>query len=160
MTATRLPPAPKEVPLQRTLDGLAPRFRAAIIAVLAQLPDAVVAESIRTPERQAYLYGFGRDYDDGRGIVTNAASQLTSWHGYGLACDIVHATKWWDAPPAWFRTMGEVAKSHGLDWGGDWRHPDLPHVQFGTLKDSPSDRARELLAQGGLIAVWREVGAA
>lgn len=156
---TPLPRPTHEVPLQRTLDGLAPKFRAAIIATLAQLPDAIVAESVRTPERQAYLYGFGREYDDGRGIVTNAKSALASWHAFGLAVDIVHASKWWDAPAAWFRTMGEVAKAHGLDWGGDWRHPDLPHVQWGTLKDSPSDRARQLLAEGGLIAVWREVGA-
>lgn len=159
MTTTMRPPPP-EVPCARSLDGLAPRFRAAVIATLADVPEAIVAESVRTFARQSYLYGFGREYDDGRGVVTNAASNLTSWHGYGLAVDIVHATKGWDAGLAWFRLLGETAKGHGLDWGGDWHHPDYPHVQWGTLRDSPSDRARRLLADGGLAAVWREVGAA
>jgi peptidoglycan L-alanyl-D-glutamate endopeptidase CwlK len=62
---------------------------------------------------------FGREYDDGRGIVTNAASNLTSWPGYGFAADIVHATKGWYAGLPWFRLMGETAKGRWLDWGGD-----------------------------------------
>ena len=90
MPGMHLPLPPREVPMCRALDVLAPKFRAALEAVLAQLPDAIVAETLRTPERQAYLYGFGRDYDDDRGIVTQAPTHLTSWHGYGLAADIWH----------------------------------------------------------------------
>lgn len=153
-------PLPPEVPVDSSLDGLAPKFRAAVEELLADLPEAKVSESLRTFARQSYLYGFGRDYDDGRGIVTNASTNLLSWHGYGLAVDIVHATKGWDAGNAWFRLMGEIAKSKGLDWGGDWHHPDRPHVQWGTLKDSPSPVARGLLANDGADAVWRAVGAA
>ena len=40
--------------------------------------DAIVAETLRTDERQEFLYGFGRDYDDGRGIVTHSRA-ATSW---------------------------------------------------------------------------------
>lgn len=152
-------PCPPEVPINRSLVDLAPKFRDAVNAVLAELSDATVAESLRTFDRQSYLYGFGRDYDDGRGIVTNAPTQLLSWHGYGLAVDLVHATKAWDAGDHWFRLMGEIAKGNGCDWGGDWHHPDRPHIQWGRCKDSPSDTARRLYQQGGVEAVWDAVGA-
>ena len=151
---------PPEVPADNSLDSLAPRFREAVQEILEQMGDAKVSETTRTFARQSYLYGFGREYDDGRGVVTNAASNLTSWHGFGLAVDIVHRTKEWGAGDKWFRILGDVAKGNGCQWGGDWHHPDKPHVQFGTLKDSPSDEARRLVSEGGLPAVWAAVGAA
>ena len=154
-----LPKPPAEVPACRSLDGLAPKFREVVEVVLAQLPDAVVAESTRSFERQAYLYGFGRDYDDGRGIVTHAPSHLTSWHGYGLAVDVMHREYGWNASRLWFRTMGELAKAHELTWGGDWRFTDLPHLQWGRCRDTPSDYARLLYRTRGVGAVWQEVGA-
>lgn len=160
MTGMRLPLPPREVPVDRSLAQLAPQFRGAVARVLWQLPTARLEETFRTPERQAFLYGFGRDYDDGRGIVTQAPTALYSWHGYGLGADLVHATMKWDAPRSWFRLLGEVAQAHGLTWGGTWKRPDLPHVQWGKCKDSPSDDARRLYAEGGLHAVWRAVGAA
>lgn len=151
---------PPEVAVNRSLEPLAPQFRAAVEAILAELGDAVVSEGLRTFERQSFLYGFGRDYDDGRGIVTNAPSHLNSWHGYGLAVDLIHTTKGWDAGERWFRLMGDVAKARGCDWGGDWHHPDRPHIQWGKCKDSPSAEAKQLLRQGGVPAVWAAVGAA
>lgn len=154
-----LPLPPREVPRVTSLDGLAPKFRADLEAMLAQVPDAIVGETIRTPERQEYLWGFGRLYDDDRGEVTGAKSALYSWHGYGLAADIWRKGVLWRATPLWFRTMGEVAKAHGLQWGGDWQRDDEPHVQFGTLKDKPSYVSRGLYASGGVEAVWRAVGA-
>lgn len=118
-----------------------------------------MSEAVRTFERQSFLYGFGREWDDGRGIVTNAASNLTSWHGYGLAVDIIHVEKGWDAGDKWFRLLGDTYKAHGCKWGGDWHHPDLPHGQWGKCKDSPSDLARSLYANEGVEAVWRACGA-
>jgi hypothetical protein len=50
-------------------------------------------------------------------------------------------------------------KANGCDWGGDWTHPDFPHYQWGGMKKSPSDHARELYAEGGKEAVWKAVGA-
>ena len=152
-------PVPAEVPSDRSMESLAPKFRDAVTAILYEMGDAKISEGLRTFARQSYLYGFGRDYDDGRGIVTNASSNLTSWHGYGLAVDIIHATKEWDAGDTWFRLLGDTAKAHGCQWGGDWHHPDKPHVQWGTLKDSPSDEARSLYAEDGMRAVWVAVHA-
>jgi hypothetical protein len=46
-----------------------------------------------------------------------------------------------------------------LDWGGDWTVRDLPHVQWGKCKASPSYVARGLYASGDVEAVWKAVGA-
>jgi len=79
------------VPVDRRLEVLAPAFRRKIDAVLEAVPYATVAETLRTDARQQFLYGFGRDYDDGRGIVTHTlassscmASGATMTTGAGL----------------------------------------------------------------------------
>lgn len=153
---------PKEVPVQRTGAGCAPKFVERITALLARLDDGreLPFEWLRTAERQAFLYGFGRDYDDGRGKVTNAKTQFFSWHGFGLACDVVEkdATPW-SAPPTFWNALGEAAEAEGLVWGGRWHHPDLPHVQWAGCPVSPTDADRTLVANEGLVAVWRKYGA-
>lgn len=157
---------PQEVAPRKDLSLLAPRFAASVERLLLQMKlngfDPVVAESLRTNERQAYLYGFGRDYDDGRGIVTNSATADTTWHGYGLAVDIVSKSKLWDAPEMFWKALGETASAHGLAWGGDWpSFPDKPHVQFGPpMRRSPSPLAKEIVSEHGLEGLWRVVGAA
>lgn len=161
-----LPAPPAEPPIVQSLEMLAPKFRAKIDALLARFTalgfDPMIAESFRTDERQAWLFGFGRDYDDGRGIVTHAADGSTSWHRYGLAVDIVSAGQGWEASPSFWRSLGGCAHVESLAWGGDWHtFKDLPHVQWGEpMRQSPSSRAVELLARGGVEAVWTEVGAA
>lgn len=160
----KLPAPPREVPMDRSFATCAPKFRAAVEHVLAEMQavghPARVAETFRTPERQAYLFGFGREYDDGRGIVTNAPTSFTSWHGFGLAADLVSASMGWEAPRSFWDALGACAESAGLVWGGRWKFADLPHVQWGApMRVSPSVHAAELYREGGLAAVWREVGA-
>lgn len=148
---------------QRTLDGLAPKFRAALEATLKQCHreglDAVIFETIRSDALAKVYYDRGRpptaEYPS---PVTNAPDASRTWHGYGLAADIISATREWDAGDAWFEKMGRIAKENGLDWGGDWRQRDLPHVQFGTLKPAPSETARALYP-ANITAVWSLVGA-
>lgn len=162
MTPSKLPPPPHEVPVDADLSKLAPRFRTAVERVLAEMKDhghtPMVFEAFRSPERQAFLHGFGREYDDGRGKVT-ASPAGHSWHEYGLGVDVICAKRGWDAPPAFWRALGSAARGAGLTWGGDWSHPDLPHIQWGKCRPSPSDEGRRLLKQGGLAAVWRAVKA-
>lgn len=160
-----LPPPPPEPPVQRGIDCLAPLFRQKVQAMLANLTndgfDAVIAESCRSDERQAWLYGMGREYDDDRGIVTNAPNGNHSWHKFGLAVDVISRKQGWNAPAAFWVALGRAAHKQGLAWGGAWpRFQDRPHVQFGApMRQSPSHRAAELYAQGGNEAVWRVVGA-
>jgi hypothetical protein len=161
---TKLPKPIGEVPRDRSLDGLAPKFRAAVERMLDKLHMAgftpLVFETLRTPERQAYLYGFGRLYDDGRGIVTQAPNADTSWHGYGLAVDVVCARRGHDAPESFWFALGCAAREQGLVWGGDWPMRDKPHVQWGEpMRRSPSPNARALRDRGGLQLVWHAVQA-
>lgn len=165
---------PAEVPVVRDVSVLAPRFRSAIDRVLATMRglglDPIVTETLRTHERQAFLYGFGRTYDDGRGIVTYSQDADETWHGFGLAVDIISAAKRWHAPPEFWDALGRAAARERLRWGGDWdmdgnpkneTFRDLPHVQWGSpMRRSPSPRAARLLVTHGVDAVWREVGAA
>lgn len=168
---TRLPPPPKLVPHQSDLSLVAPAVQRAVEAVLASMREKGwkprVFETLRTLERQAYLHGFGRLYDEyddkgrPRGIVTKVQDARSGWHFYGLAVDIVEDDRDpWVAPLAFWNDLGTAAEANGLAWGGRWKDPyDAPHIQWGGCRRSPSKRARELYAQGGAEAVWREVGA-
>lgn len=159
-----LPKPPAEVPVQSGTGGLAPKVQEAVERVLSRMRaegfNPRLFETLRTAERQDFLFGFGRRYDDGRGIVTKVQSHLHGWHGYGLAVDIVEndATPW-TAPQAFWNALGAAAEANGMTWGGRWKFLDVPHIQWGGCRVSPSARSRELLASGGPPAVWAEVGA-
>jgi peptidoglycan L-alanyl-D-glutamate endopeptidase CwlK len=171
---TRLPAPPAEVPVERSVQGLAPQFRAAVDRVLDRMRadghDPMVFETLRSDDRQQFIYGFGRDYDDGRGIVTHSESAADTWHGYGLAVDIVCRRTLWGASKQFWIALGVACRHEGLVWGADWnnngrtddeRFVDRPHVQWGNgMRRSPSSRAQQLMASGGYHAVWQVVGAA
>lgn len=158
---------PPEPPVITSLAGLAPLFAPKVATVLsimsARNQPAKAAETVRTAARQAWLWGFGRQYDDGRGVVTDARTGRASWHFYGLAADIVHATLEWDAPPTFWRNLYDVAHSLGLVSGLDFPSRtlgDRPHIQWGNgMRLAPSAAAVAFWATGGNQAVWKAVGA-
>lgn len=131
--------------------------------------DPRVFETFRVDALAAIYYEQG---------VSRARTADYSWHGYGLAVDVISrefewftgpaARKTWPGPESrrvaserWFGAIATAAEQHGLTAGFRWTSfPDPPHLQWGRCRVSPSNRARELRAQGGLGAVWREVGAA
>ena len=126
----------------------------------------IVAETLRTPERQQFLYGFGRRYDDGRGVVTYSSDADETWHGFGLAADVWSRSKLWRAGDEFWKKLHQLARKHGLVSGADWDNDgemddwDKPHLQWGApMRRSPSPRAARLMKDGGFEAVWREVGA-
>jgi hypothetical protein len=176
MSVTKLPAPPREIPVVKSLDGLAPKFRDAVQRLLAAMTemgfDPIVSESTRSNDRQQYLYGFGRDYDDvrdPRGVVTHSHDADETWHHYGLAVDIISKSKQWGAPETFWRDLEVCAEAEGLTSGRDWdrndktreKFVDGPHVQWGPpMRRSPSPRAARLFAAGGYHAVWAEVGAA
>lgn len=154
---------PVEIPVERSLALLAPRFAAALEQMLVALAGDRTEwpfETVRTDARQTFLYGFGREYDDGRGKVTNAKSALYSWHGFGLAVDIVEkdATPW-NAPISFWNAIGDAALAQKLTWGGRWARPDLPHVQWGKCPISPTEDDRLLFHTKGMRAVWQKYDA-
>lgn len=159
-----LPKPPAEVRVQGDPNLLAPLMRKAALAVVADMRNAGHAarifETLRTPERQAFLFGFGRTYDDGRGMVTKVADVWKGWHAYGLAVDIVQDDKSpWDAPQAFWQTLGKSAEAHGLRWGGRWKFLDLPHSQWGKAPISPTPQDALLAGKEGIAAVWAKYGA-
>jgi hypothetical protein len=162
----KLPLPPREIPACSVVDGLAPKFLDKLQAVCTALVDAgwqpILRETTRSDERAAFLYGFGREYDDGRGVVTNAPNGLKTWHRFGLAADLGDRRyEPGSEPEGFWNALGAAASTHGLTWGGSWHFADKPHVQFGPpMRVSPSDDAARLLAEGGVEAVWRAVGAA
>ncbi len=170
---------PAEPAAIASLDVLAPKFREKVDRVLARLVmrgwvGACVLESQRTTERQVWLYGFGRDYDDDRGIVTNVPTAETGWHFFCVAVDFGLKGRT-NVPAKFYADVFDLVEAVGLTSGADWNHngtPDSqepgkhfcdgPHAQWWVegMHVSPSDRARELYAQGGLPAVWAALEAA
>ena len=146
-----------------SLNGLAPLFRAALTAALAECNaaglDAIAYETLRSDELQQMYYARGRTVIPPHYTVTNAQTARHGWHFFGLAVDVISASKRWDVTKEWRDTVSSIFKSHGCSAGADWPHPDLPHYQFGKCRRSPSNKARELYAQGGNAAVWQAVGA-
>lgn len=159
-----LNPSPSVAPrVVRSLDVLAPQFAAAVRAALADANaaglDATVFESRRSRELAQLYYARGRTVKPPERTVTNAPDETYSWHGYGLAVDVISLAHQWGKPHGWFAAVAEHFKRHGCRWGGEWKQKDLPHFQWGRCKPSPSNEARRLLATEGVESVWRAVRA-
>lgn len=85
-------------------------------------------ETYRSDERQKYLYTQG-----------STTLSSTGAHGFCVAFDIVAKDdkgNWtWDTSNKTtlntYKRVGEIGKSLGLEWGGDWTTlVDLPHFQY------------------------------
>lgn len=112
---------------------LEPVMRRKVEAIIedakAQGINLMVFESFRSQARQEELFAQGATKLKKAGV-----------HYYGLACDIVKSI---GGDPSWkgdFSFLGELARKHGLLWGGDWGAPnakhkfvDLVHVQRITV---------------------------
>lgn len=155
------------------LAQLAPAFRRAVEAAIKACAEhspaleVKVHEGFRSSARQAWLYQQGRSRPGP--IVTRAPTSLTSWHGYGLAVDVVHRTQaYWpfgrgaaDARKneRWFADVAAIFKAHGCSWGGDWTRPDTPHMQWWRCTASPTQGARDLMRTAGVHAIWKSLQA-
>ena len=145
------------------LTVLAPKFRVAVDRAIKACNerglDAVVYEAYRSLQLQEAYYSRGRTQVPPASTVTNARSNLYSWHGYGLAVDVISRAHEWSVDAEWYGKVAECFRAEGCRWGGEWKMKDLPHFQWGPCKPSPSDRARQLYSSGGMMAVWEAVGA-
>lgn len=140
-----------------SLDVLEPHFRAQVQCTITRLKrggwQPSIYETLRSDARQRALYAQGRTRPGPR--VTNAASAVTTVHYYGMAVDMVHATKGWEHP-RYFYWQGQHAEACGLVSGAFWKKfPDAPHVQTGKWQGAPPLWARGLVTNDSLPAVWR-----
>jgi peptidoglycan L-alanyl-D-glutamate endopeptidase CwlK len=104
--------------------------------------EMALLEGYRSPERQNALANLGSS-------VTNAKA-YQSYHQFGLAADcafkrngklVVSEKDPWAMRG--YQLYGEVAKSVGLTWGGDWTMMDFGHVELrkpSTVKHQFSKR--------------------
>ena len=138
--------------------GMEDRLRAMEAAALQKGHVIRVYETMRSHTLARMYHSLG---------VSKAPDGWRTWHFYGVAADIIHPTRGWDAWESndqaahdWRGAVIEAGKAAGLDWGGDWKSfVDKPHWQFGTVKPSPSDEAIRLYREEGIAELWRVIGA-
>lgn len=107
---------------------------------------------LRTFAEQDALYAQGRT-KPGKKVTNAQAGQ--SYHNFGLAFDIViledrdgngtFETANWEVNDLW-RKVAKFFKSHGWEWGGDWKSfKDYPHFQktFGKTTAQLSKMVKE-----------------
>ena len=118
----------------RSLDDLVPpakqRAEAFIAAAKAKSIDLLVTSTYRDNESQNALYAQGRTTP---GNVVTKAKAGQSWHNWRCALDVVplvNGKAIWDDPALW-KQVGEIGKSCGLEWAGDWvTFKEFPHFQY------------------------------
>lgn len=102
-----------------------------------------VTQGLRSYAEQWAIYAQGRKKDasgqwiifDRKKIVTNARGG-ESYHNFGLAVDSAfmgndpYLEKYSkDDREFLWSEYGRLVEKHGLEWGGRWKVPDLPHGQ-------------------------------
>jgi peptidoglycan L-alanyl-D-glutamate endopeptidase CwlK len=118
----------------RSLDDLAPpakqRAEAFIAAAKAKGIDLLVTSTYRDSDSQNALYAQGRTTP---GNVVTRAKAGQSWHNWRCALDVVplvNGKAIWDDQALW-KQVGEIGKSCGLEWAGDWKtFKEYPHFQY------------------------------
>lgn len=118
----------------RSLDDLAPpakqRAEAFIAAAKSKGIDLLVTSTYRDSESQDALYAQGRSTP---GNIVTRAKAGQSWHNWRCALDVVplvNGKAIWDDQALW-KQVGEIGKSCGLEWAGDWKtFKEYPHFQY------------------------------
>ena len=120
--------------MSRDISLLHPRLREIIPQIIGQcaavgLP-VLVTDGFRSKAEQDALYAKGRTAPGG--IVTQVRWP-NSAHCWGVAFDFCRNVRGreYDDKDRFFERVAEIAKQHGLEWGGDWtRFVDKPHLQL------------------------------
>lgn len=89
-----------------------------------------ITETLRTKQEQNELYAQGRTKP---GKIVTSVKYPNSYHNWGVAFDICRndGKGAYNDNDNWFKKVGEVGKSLGLEWGGDWtKFKDKPHFQY------------------------------
>lgn len=99
---------------------------------------------------EVMIYETYRSQNRQQALFENGASKLRTVgvHHYGLACDIVRVVS---GEPSWkgdFSFLGQLARSSGLIWGGDWGDPRIKH----SFIDSVHVQRCTVARQGNLFA--------
>lgn len=123
------------------LDTLDPVFRKKVDILLLDLLKQTgyqwgVVSAYRSIAEQNKLY---EQPLHGLPKVTNAKGGQSP-HNFKMAVDLVPmktaTQEWWEAPESLWKQYGEIARSLGLTWGGDFKSiKDRPHVEDPRWKE-------------------------
>lgn len=113
-----------------------PRFKTKQIVSDPALLEPIMRDAVKKIISDAALHGVAlmafetyRSKERQMLLFTQGATKLKNVgvHHYGLACDIVKSI---GGKPSWkgdFTLLRDLAKHHGLIWGGDWGTPQMHH---------------------------------
>lgn len=139
----------------KILDEVHPVLKNIILQIDEQLKEIginiEIVSGLRTFKEQDELYAQGRTID---GPIVTRARGGSSNHNYGLAVDVcpfIDNKPNWNAKLETWLTIGNLAETYGLEWGGNWeKFVDKPHIQL-PLDIRKCQRYYDI---GGLQAVW------
>ena len=133
--------------------SLHPAFRWRVEQVLRDLaasswqPVLVYGKRSAAKQKELVAKGYGAKFS---WHVPGSAKLIPDGPGFhvmnGEAADIVDRRWAWSGPctskshPFWL-ALGRAAKSHGLEWGGDWAKRDVAHVQMKLIEMPRIDSA-------------------
>ena len=120
--------------MSRDVSLLHPKLQAIIPQIIQRcaalgLP-VLVTDGFRTKAEQDKIYAQGRTAP---GQIVTQVQWPNSAHCWGVAFDFCRNVRGreYDDGDNFFRRVAEVAKTYGLEWGGDWtRFVDKPHLQL------------------------------
>ncbi len=136
---------------QAALETLHPVFKLRVDTVLSELTTKgwlpVVVYGRRTPEQQKKLVEQGVGGKNSWHVATTEARLANPDRSLvevarGCAADVIDRRWAWGGPCSskdhqFWKDLGATAKSHGLEWGGDWKKRDVAHIQMKFVEDRP-----------------------
>lgn len=88
--------------------------------------DFIVTATYRSQKEQDRLFAQGRTAP-GRIVTWTRRSKHTARKAFDIAMRVNGKISW---EPKDYLKAGEIGKSIGLIWGGDWKRRDMPHFQL------------------------------
>ena len=115
-----------------------------------------ITDTVRTKAEQDKLYAQGRTEP---GNIVTWVKYPYSNHNWGMAFDICRndGKGAYNDSDGWFKKVGDVGKSFGLEWGGDWKGtPDKPHFEL-TKYGNTNTLAKKYCTPEKFKKTWKEV---
>ena len=115
-----------------------------------------VTDTVRTKQEQNDLYAQGRTEP---GNIVTWVKYPYSNHNWGMAFDVCRndGKGAYNDSDGWFKKVGQVGKSFGLEWGGDWKGtPDKPHFELTKYGDT-NTLAKKYGTPENFKKMWKEV---
>ncbi|WP_394523650.1 M15 family metallopeptidase [Lacrimispora sp. JR3] len=118
-----------------------------------------IGETFRTVAEQDALYAQGRT-KPGKKVTNAPGSSYSSYHQWGTAFDFYRndGQGAYKDTDGFFRKVGAIGVSIGLEWGGNWKSPvDKPHFQLPDWGSSTSGIKQYYKNPEEFMKTWSKV---